>query len=285
MNQQLLNNQDWNNRFSEIQKSTSLFHTWKVGLALFLLLQSASPTTISYNNDLLKNNSIELARLLEEGTPWDVENTSFNKTSRIPYSSLFGKEDDELTEHEHHAKKIFISDVAKQIDAIKWTNDLPLKNIVFSNWNIAKKYGFPRSVEFSFKNSKDTNGEVKFLVNKNLAKDPLFLQNSKANSFQVLGAKMEKVKDPVFEIVIWERRFLVKSAVPWVTLDGIKMVKNPETQKLEIHMPVKAIWLFSWTIKRDGEKRWKDIYNCYYWVPFWWERIYSEFVKIIDISK
>ena len=284
--QKLVNNNDWNKHFSETQRSASLFHKWKVGLALFLLLQSASPSAVSYNNDLLKNNSIELTQVLEEDGTEELKKKSLNKTTHLQYSSLFGKEDHELTEHEKYAKNVFVADIANQIDAIKWTNDLPLKNITFSNQTLAKKYGFPRSVEFSFKNSKETNGKVQFLVNKNLAQDPLFLQNSKANSFQVLGAKIQKIKDPVFEITIWERKFLVKSAIPSVTLEGIKMVKNPATQKLEIHMPVKAIWLFAWTIKRDWEKRWIDIYNCYYWVPFWWEKmIWNGTVKIIDISR
>lgn len=276
----------WEPHLSESKKSTSFFHKGKIWLALFLLLQSGNPTVAWKHGDAIENPIAEIELVDAQIDPiWEENNYDFKKYNTVPYSSLFGKEDKELSESEKNAKKIFIADVAKQINAIKWTNDLPLKSITFSNQSLSKKYGFPGSVHFSFKNSKHRDGKVSFLIDSSLAQDPVFLQNSNPDAFQIIGKNPEKVKDPTFVITIWERRFLVKSAIPGVVLDGIKMVKNPHTQKLEIHMPVKAIWLFTWTIKRDGEKRGKDIYNCYYWVPFGWEKILSESVRIIDISK
>ena len=281
------NDWSWEVHLSEASKSHSFFHKGKIALALFLLLQSGYPTAAWKYSDGMRKSTLEVLQLDNQtDATWDEHNYDFKRYNTIPYSSLFGKEDAELSESEKYAKKIFIADVAKQINAIKWTDGLPLKNISFSNQSLAKKYGFPGSVDFSFKNnSKHRDGKVSFLIDSSLAKDPTFLQNSKPDAYQVIGKNQEKLKDPIFEIAIWERKFLVKSAIPGVTLDGIKMVKNSHTQKLEIHMPVKAIWLFTWTIKRDWEKRWKDIYNCYYWVPFGWEKILSESVRIIDISK
>lgn len=276
----------WEPHLLEATKSHSFFHKGKIALALFLLLQSGYPTAAWKHSDSVKKNVLDLVQVDTQGEPaWEENNYDFKKYNTVPYSSLFGKEDKELSESEKNAKKIFIADVAKQINAIKWTNDIPLKSITFSNQSLSKKYGFPGSVHFSFKNSKHRDGKVSFLIDSSLAQDPVFLQNSNPDAFQIIGKNPEKVKDPTFVITIWERRFLVKSAIPGVVLDGIKMVKNPHTQRLEIHMPVKAIWLFTWTIKRDGEKRGKDIYNCYYWVPFGWEKILSESVRIIDISK
>lgn len=276
----------WEPHLLEATKSHSFFHKGKIALALFLLLQSGYPTAAWKHSDAIENPIAEIELVDAQIDPiWEENNYDFKKYNTVPYSSLFGKEDKELSESEKNAKKIFIADVAKQINAIKWTNDLPLKSITFSNQSLSKKYGFPGSVHFSFKNSKHRDGKVSFLIDSSLAQDPVFLQNSNPDAFQIIGKNPEKVKDPTFVITIWERRFLVKSAIPGVVLDGIKMVKNPHTQKLEIHMPVKAIWLFTWTIKRDGEKRGKDIYNCYYWVPFGWEKILSESVRIIDISK
>ncbi len=276
----------WEPYLSEPKKSNSFFHKGKIWLALFLVLQSGNPTTAWKNTNLIENPVGKVAQVKDQVEEnWNESTYNFKTHNKIPYSSLFGKDDNELTESEKYAKELFISDVAKQINAIKWTNDLPLKNLSFSNSSIAKKFGFPKSVDFIFKNDKQRTGKVSFLVDNSLAQDPVFLQYSTSDSFQIIGKSVEKINDPTFLITIWERRFLVKSAIPGVVLDGIKMVKNPHTQKLEIHMPVKIVWLFTLTIKRNGENRWKDIYNCYYWVPFGWEKIFFESVKIIDISK
>lgn len=235
--------------------------------------QSIDKTTADITNTLdVKPKSVSQAELF-----------NFIHYKNIPYSSLFGKDDKDLLPEENQAKELFISGVAAYIDAIKGTNWLPLRAIKFPNSNIAKKYWFPTSAWFAIKDGKNQNRPVTFAVDKTLAQDESFVANSQPWSYQVVWEHHHKVKDPVFEITIWTRRFIVKSNIPGVTIDGIKMVKNKKTQNLEVHIPVKAIWLFSRTIKRDGTAWWKDMYDCYFWVPFGWEKI-IEGVKIIDIS-